>query len=58
MLSVVDHPILLKGEGLVSPEALSPIQHCTVIQGAGPRAWNEAILGMIKRPSPGSEEKS
>ncbi len=34
MLSVVDHPFFLKGEGRVSPEALSPIQNCTIIR------WN------------------
>jgi mannosyl-3-phosphoglycerate phosphatase len=56
MLSVVDHPIFLKGEDRVSPEALSPIQNCTIIHGAGPQAWNEAILNMIKPSSPGPEE--
>jgi mannosyl-3-phosphoglycerate phosphatase len=56
MLSVVGHPIFLKGKDRVSPEALSPIQNCTVIHGAGPQAWNEAILSMIKSSSPEPEE--
>jgi len=56
MLSVVDHPIFLKGEDRVSPEALSPIQNCTIIHGTGPQVWNEAILSMIKPSSPGPEE--
>jgi len=56
MLSVVDHPIFLKGEDRVSTDALSSIQNCTVIHGAGPQAWNEAILNMIKSSSPGPEE--
>jgi mannosyl-3-phosphoglycerate phosphatase len=58
MLSVVDHPIFLKGEERVSVEALSPIQNCTVIHGTGPGAWNEAILGTIKSSSPGPEENN
>ncbi len=55
MLSVVDHPIFLKGEGSVSPEVLSPIQNCTVMDGAGPQAWNEAITSVVKSASPGPE---
>jgi mannosyl-3-phosphoglycerate phosphatase len=51
MLSVVDHPIFLKGEDRVSPEALSPIQNCAVIHGAGPQAWNEAILSTVEPSS-------
>ncbi len=47
MLSVVDHPFFLKGEGRVSPEALSPIQNCTIIRGTGPQAWNEVILNIL-----------
>jgi mannosyl-3-phosphoglycerate phosphatase len=53
MLSVVDHPILLKGEDRISAKVLSPIQNCTVIHGTGPRAWNEAILSRIKFSSSG-----
>jgi mannosyl-3-phosphoglycerate phosphatase len=56
MLSVVDHPIFLKGEDRVSPEVLSPIQNCTIIPGAGPQAWNEAILNFVKSASLGPEE--
>lgn len=58
MLSVVDHPIFLKGEDCISAEALSSIQNCTVIHGTGPRAWNEAILNMVKSASPGPEENN
>jgi len=47
MLSVVDRPIFLKGEESVSPEALSPIQNCTIIHGTGPQAWNEVILNIL-----------
>jgi mannosyl-3-phosphoglycerate phosphatase len=53
MLSAVDHPILLKGEGGVSPEALSRIQNCTIIHGTGPRAWNEVVLTRVIPSSPG-----
>jgi mannosyl-3-phosphoglycerate phosphatase len=56
MLSVVDHPIFLKGEDCVSPEAFSPIQNCTVVHGTGPQAWNEAILSMVKPSFSGPEE--
>jgi mannosyl-3-phosphoglycerate phosphatase len=47
MLSVVDHPVLLKGEDGVSPETLSAKQEIVIIQGSGPRAWNQAILRII-----------
>jgi mannosyl-3-phosphoglycerate phosphatase len=48
MFSVVDHPIFLKGgEEGSSPKAESPIQNLTMVHGAGPRAWNEAILGKL-----------
>jgi mannosyl-3-phosphoglycerate phosphatase len=56
MLSVVDHPIFLRGEDRVSPEVLSPIQNCMIVDGAGPPAWNEAILNMVQPDSPGPEE--
>lgn len=56
MLSVVDHPIFLRGEEGLPPEALSPIANGTVIHGTGPRSWNEAILGMVKSSFPGPEE--
>jgi mannosyl-3-phosphoglycerate phosphatase len=47
MLSVTDRPIFLKGEDDVSPEALSPIQNCTILHGTGPQAWNEVILNIV-----------
>ena len=57
MLSVVDHPILLKGQKSVSPEALSPIQNVKIIHSAGPQAWNEATLNIVKTVSIGQETK-
>jgi hypothetical protein len=30
------------------PEALSPIQNLTIIDGTGPQAWNDAILNVAK----------
>jgi mannosyl-3-phosphoglycerate phosphatase len=47
MLSGVDHPIFLKTEGDEIPETLSSIRGLTLIEGAGPLAWNEAILKTI-----------
>ncbi len=47
MLSVVDRPVFLKGEDSVSLEVLSPIQNFTIINGAGPQAWNEVILNIV-----------
>jgi mannosyl-3-phosphoglycerate phosphatase len=56
MLSVVDHPIFLKGEDHVSSEALPPIRNFMIMDGAGPQAWNEAILSRVKSSSFGPEE--
>ncbi len=47
MLSAVDHPIFLKGEEELSPGILSQIGNLTLVEGTGPRAWNEAILQLI-----------
>ena len=47
MLNVVDHPIFLKGEEELSPGILSQIRNLTLMEGIGPRAWNEAILQII-----------
>ena len=47
MLSVMDRPVFLKGEDSVSPEVLPPIQNFTIINGAGPQAWNEVILNIV-----------
>ncbi len=55
MLSVVDRPIFLKGEEDASPRALSPIQNVTMIHGAGPQAWNEVMLHIVKPAPPGLE---
>lgn len=47
MLLVVDHPIFIKGGGSFSLGALSTIQDLTIAEGAGPQAWNEAILNKL-----------
>jgi mannosyl-3-phosphoglycerate phosphatase len=47
MLNVVDHPIFLKGKEELSPGILSQIRNLTLMEGIGPRAWNEAILQLI-----------
>jgi mannosyl-3-phosphoglycerate phosphatase len=43
MLRAVDYPILLNGGKAISP----PIRNLICTEGSGPRAWNEAILGLI-----------
>jgi mannosyl-3-phosphoglycerate phosphatase len=48
MLSGVVYPIFLKAEGDEIPETLSSIRGLTLIEGAGPLAWNEAILKTIR----------
>ena len=48
MLSIVDHPILLKGESGFSSLILEEIKNLTLMEGTGPRAWNEAILSVLK----------
>jgi mannosyl-3-phosphoglycerate phosphatase len=48
MLSVVDRPILLKGKAPVSSGTLKKVKSLTVVEGTGPRAWNEAILGVLR----------
>jgi mannosyl-3-phosphoglycerate phosphatase len=47
MLTAVDRPILLQGEDLLLPEIPSS-QPLTLIRGAGPRAWNAAILQLLR----------
>lgn len=51
MLLAVDHPIFLKDEDSLLPEALSSIRNLTIINGTGPRAWNEAILSIFGQNS-------
>jgi mannosyl-3-phosphoglycerate phosphatase len=48
MLSAVDHPFFLRRKNDPLPEALSPIQNLTIIDGTGPQAWNDAILNVAK----------
>jgi len=48
MLSIVEHPILLKGNGSFSPLILEKIKNLTIMEGTGPQAWNEAILGVLR----------
>jgi len=47
MLTAVDRPILLKGEDPLLQEIPSS-QSLTVIRGAGPRAWNAAVLQLLR----------
>jgi len=51
MLLAVDHPIFLRDEDRLLPEALSSIPNLTIINGTGPRAWNEAILSIFGQNS-------
>lgn len=44
MLSAVDRPIFLKEEGSPLPEPLRSNRNLTIVNGTGPKAWNEAIL--------------
>ena len=47
MLSVVDRAIFLKeGEDLSSK--ISPVKNLILLEGAGPQAWNEAILRVLR----------
>lgn len=48
MLSIVDHPILLKANGGISSSILEKIKNLTLMEGTGPRAWNQAILGVLR----------
>jgi len=47
MLSAVDHPIFLKEEGGLLPETLRSNRNLTLVNGTGPKAWNEAILNEL-----------
>jgi mannosyl-3-phosphoglycerate phosphatase len=44
MLSAVDRPIFLREEGTLLPETLRSNRNLTIVNGTGPKAWNEAIL--------------
>jgi len=48
MLLAVDEPILLKEEDDLLPEGPSSIQNLTVIEGRGPKVWNEVVLSVLK----------
>jgi hypothetical protein len=45
MLLAVDHPIFLKEKESISLEI--PFKNMTWVEGAGPQAWNEAILSVV-----------
>ena len=49
MLLAVDHPVFLKGRGDHSIEFPLKIKNLTVVEGAGPQAWNEAILSLLRK---------
>jgi len=48
LLFAVDHPIFLKEEGSPFLEALRLCQNLTIVNGTGPKAWNEAILNILE----------
>ena len=48
MLSTVDHPILLKANIGISSSFLEKIKNLTLMEGTGPQAWNQAILGVLR----------
>jgi mannosyl-3-phosphoglycerate phosphatase len=47
MLSAVDHSFFLKGEEEPSPE-ISAVKNLVLLEGAGPQAWNRAILRVLR----------
>lgn len=47
MLSLVDHPIFLRGDGDLSLGVSSQVKNLIVWEGTGPQAWNEAILNVL-----------
>ena len=51
MLLAAGHPIFLKDEDCLLPEFLSSIPNVIIVNGTGPRAWNEAILSIIGQKS-------
>jgi hypothetical protein len=46
MLLAVDHPIFLREKEGSPPEI--PFKNMIFIEGTGPKAWNEAILRVVK----------
>ncbi len=48
MLLAVDEPILLKEEDDLLPEGLSSSQKLIVMEGKGPKVWNEVVLNVLK----------
>ena len=48
MLSIVDYPILLKGDGGFSSASLAEIKKLIIMKGTGPQVWNEAIVNILK----------
>jgi len=49
MLVAVDYPIFLKEGDGSSPEVLSTVQNLTIANGAGPWAWNDAVLSILRK---------
>jgi len=49
MLMAVDHPIFLKEKESPPVDLSLNMKNLTVIEGAGPLIWNEAILGLIRK---------
>jgi mannosyl-3-phosphoglycerate phosphatase len=49
MLAAVDHPIFIKEEGTLLPETLNSYRNLTIVNGTGPKTWNEAILHELNK---------
>ncbi|MFB3886716.1 MAG: mannosyl-3-phosphoglycerate phosphatase [Thermodesulfobacteriota bacterium] len=47
MLLAVDYPIFLKEEGVPQLKMEAPISNLVIIDGAGPRAWNRAVMEFL-----------
>jgi mannosyl-3-phosphoglycerate phosphatase len=49
MLLTVDYPVLFKGREDHPLEIPLKIRNLTVVEGAGPQAWNEAVLSLLSK---------
>ena len=52
MLLAVDHPVFLKGREDHSLKIPLKTQNLTMVEGAGPYAWNEAVLSLLNKLNP------
>lgn len=49
MLLAVDYPVFLKGKEDRSLTISLKIQNLTMVEGTGPRVWNEAVLSLLSK---------